>query len=168
MLTNGSRRYVLKSLKVELSQHAAFPETDMKFSSIIILDLFGSLVGSGAFAAPLEGTSWHTSSGDTTIRIEACGQRTCGRILSSVAPPGQSMLDTQNPNPALRTRSIIGLNILSGFNRQPDDSYKAGTIYNPEDGKTYRSEFRQKRNGTLEVKGCVGPFCQSQIWIRVY
>ena len=139
----------------------------MKFSLITILSLFGSLVGSGAFAAPLEGTSWRTSSGDATIRIEACGQRTCGRILSSVAQPGQSMLDTQNPNPALRTSSIIGLDILFGFNRQPDDSYKGGTIYNPEDGKTYRSEFKLKPDGKLEVKGCVGPFCQTQIWTPV-
>ncbi|NJR20288.1 MAG: DUF2147 domain-containing protein [Hyphomonadaceae bacterium] len=78
-----------------------------------------------------------------------------------------SELDTNNPNPALRTRPLIGLNILSGFTRQADNSYKGGTIYNPEDGRTYRSEFRLKPDGRLEVKGCVGPICRAQIWTAV-
>jgi uncharacterized protein (DUF2147 family) len=125
------------------------------------------LSASAAQARPLEGTTWRTQSGAGTIRIEACGQRTCGRILPATPRPGQSEFDVRNPNVALRTRPLIGLNILSGFTRQPDDSYKGGTIYNPEDGRTYRSEFRLKPDGRLEVKGCVGPFCQSQIWTAV-
>lgn len=125
------------------------------------------LVSTTAYARPLEGTSWRTQSGAGTVRIEACGQRTCGRILTGAPKAGETGLDFRNPNPALRSRPLIGANILSEFARQTDDSYKGGTIYNPEDGKTYRSEFRLKPDGRLEVKGCVGPFCQTQIWTAV-
>jgi uncharacterized protein (DUF2147 family) len=131
------------------------------------LALLTVLAASNAVARPLENTTWRTQSGSGTIRIEACGARTCGRILPATPRPGQSEFDVRNPNPTLRTRPLVGLNILSNFVRQADDSYKAGTIYNPEDGKTYRSEFRLKPDGKLEVKGCVGPFCQAQTWTPV-
>jgi uncharacterized protein (DUF2147 family) len=132
-----------------------------------ILCLAITLLSTGAYAKPLEGTIWRTASGAGTVKIEACGGKTCGRILSGIPKADDTGLDFRNPNPALRTRTLIGLNILSGFARQADHSYKGGTIYNPEDGKTYRSEFKLGRGGNLEVKGCVGPFCQTQIWTPV-
>jgi uncharacterized protein (DUF2147 family) len=125
------------------------------------------LIATAAYARPLEGTTWRTASGSGTIRIEACGTKTCGRILTGTPKAGDTGLDFRNPNPAMRTRALIGTSILSGFTRQGDDSYKGGTIYNPEDGKTYRSEFKQKTDGRLEVKGCVGPFCETQVWTPV-
>ncbi len=128
------------------------------------LFLATTLISTTALAKPLEGTVWRTASGSGTIKIEACGGKTCGRILTGASKAGETGLDFRNPSPALRTRTLVGLNILSGFTRQPDFSYKGGTIYNPEDGKSYRSEFKLKRDGNLEVKGCVGPFCQTQIW----
>lgn len=130
-----------------------------------VLAVLLTFTSQAAYARALEGTTWRTQGGNGTIRIETCGQRTCGRILGG-QPGGavQSELDAKNPNPTLRTRPLVGLNILSGFTRQADNTYKGGTIYNPEDGKTYRSEFRLKSDGRLEVKGCVGPFCQTQHW----
>jgi uncharacterized protein (DUF2147 family) len=125
------------------------------------------LVATAAYARPLEGTNWRTQSGAGTVRIEACGAKTCGRILTGTPKAGETGLDFRNPNPAMRSRALVGANILSGFTKQADDSYKGGTIYNPEDGKTYRSEFKLKRDGNLEVKGCVGPFCQTQVWTPV-
>jgi uncharacterized protein (DUF2147 family) len=122
------------------------------------------LIASPSLAKPLEGTLWRTQGGDGLIRIEACGNKTCGRIVNGTPRPGEGGLDAKNPNPTLRTRPLAGLAILSGFTQAKDQSYKGGTIYNPNDGKTYRSEFRLKPDGRLEVKGCVGPFCQSQIW----
>lgn len=134
-------------------------------SASLILAL--TLIAGSATARPLEGTTWRTQSGAGTVRIEACGQRTCGRILTGTPRAGQSELDARNPNPALRSRPLLGLTILTGFTRQADDSYKGGTIYDPESGRTYRSELKIKPDGRLEVKGCFGPICQTQIWTAV-
>jgi len=37
----------------------------------------------------------------------------------------------------------------------------------PKNGKSYRSIIRRKGPGVLEVKGCIGPFCQTQVWKRL-
>ena len=62
------------------------------------------------------------------------------------------------------SRKLMGLPVLTDL-RQDGDLWR-GDIYDPEGGKTYRSVIRRKSANRLEVKGCVGPFCQTQIWTR--
>jgi uncharacterized protein (DUF2147 family) len=51
---------------------------------------------------------------------------------------GQPPLDTENPDPALRSRSKIGIHILTGlkFNLK-EKEWESGRIYDPKNGKTY-------------------------------
>lgn len=123
-------------------------------------------LASPALANDLHGTRWVTANGSGIIQIVACGTKTCGRIVGPGprADRNAPTTDTKNPNPNLRSRSIVGLSILSGFTAQPDGKFTGGQIYDPTEGKTYRSEFRLKKDGKLEVKGCVGPICVGQTW----
>jgi uncharacterized protein (DUF2147 family) len=51
---------------------------------------------------------------------------------------GQPPKDEKNPDPALRSRSVLGLQILNGlkFNVK-DKEWQDGHIYDPKSGKTY-------------------------------
>jgi uncharacterized protein (DUF2147 family) len=51
---------------------------------------------------------------------------------------------------------------MSGFSINGAD----GTIYNPQNGKSYRSKMALAADGTLKVSGCVAIFCQTQIWVK--
>jgi uncharacterized protein (DUF2147 family) len=115
-------------------------------------------------AAGFEGR-WHTPGNRSVVDISRCGAQYCGRIVSVVPRPGTNTppLDVQNPDPSRRTRPLVGLQLLSGF--ASDGS--GGTIYNPQNGRTYRSSIRLDRDGSLRVSGCVAVFCQSQRWVRV-
>jgi uncharacterized protein (DUF2147 family) len=62
----------------------------------------------------------------------------------------------------LRTRPILGMPILSGFVDKGNDW--RGTIYDPRNGKTYKSIVSKNTDGTLAVKGCIAFFCQTQKW----
>ena len=64
----------------------------------------------------------------------------------------------------MRSRKLLGMPVLSGFTEDGDEW--RGQIYDPKTGKTYRSIIRRVNASTLEVKGCIGPFCQSQTWKR--
>jgi uncharacterized protein (DUF2147 family) len=115
-------------------------------------------------AAALEGSLWRTATGTGIVRMEACGAQLCGVLARVMPPAGQPGVDANNPDPALRTRTLTGVRILTGFTRRADGTYGGGRIYNPEDGRTYASNLRRRPDGRLEVKGCVGPLCRTQTW----
>ncbi|MBO6527475.1 DUF2147 domain-containing protein, partial [Erythrobacter sp.] len=100
------------------------------------------------------------------IQIGDCGRSTCGRIAKFLVPPPQGVdqRDVNNKDRAKRGRKLLGMPILTGFTEEAD--LWRGTIYDPKSGKTYRSVIRRKGADRLEVKGCIGPFCQTQVWNR--
>lgn len=118
-----------------------------------------------AAAEPIDGR-WVTEEKDAVIQIGECGRSTCGRIARFlVAPPqGLDQRDVNNKDKGKRSRKLLGMPILTGFSEEAD--LWRGTIYDPKSGKTYRSVIRRKGANRLEVKGCLGPFCQTQVWTR--
>lgn len=120
-----------------------------------------------AFAAePITGR-WVTAEKDAVIVIAPCGKALCGTIERFlVAPPqGNDQRDINNPDAAKRKRKLLATTpILSAFTQESD--LWRGQIYDPKSGKSYRSVVRRKGPNLLEVKGCIGPFCQTQVWRR--
>ena len=116
-------------------------------------------------AQPIEGR-WMTAEKDAIITIDDCGSSLCGKITRFlVAPPqGADQRDVNNTNASLRNRKLLGMPVLTGFSK--DDDVWRGQIYDPKSGKTYRSIVRRKSADRLEVKGCLGPFCQTQVWTK--
>ncbi|MEP3051862.1 MAG: DUF2147 domain-containing protein [Erythrobacter sp.] len=116
-------------------------------------------------AQPITGR-WVTQDRDAVVSIGDCGSTTCGRIARFlVAPPnGLDQRDVNNPEQGLRNRRLLGLPILTNFTEDAD--VWRGRIYDPVTGRSYRSVVRRKSANELEVKGCLGPFCQTQIWRR--
>ncbi|MHA6724114.1 DUF2147 domain-containing protein [Sphingomonas sp. RS2018] len=123
------------------------------------------VVSTPALAAPAPVTGrWLTLEGKAIVEVAPCGQTMCGRIVRILKPrAGGPAVDANNPDAKLRTRPIQGMAILTGFTA--DDDRWRGRIYDPESGRTYRSELRAVGN-TLKVKGCIGPFCKTQDWTR--
>ena len=120
-----------------------------------------TLACGGARAADLSGL-WLTETGASRVRVAACGTGYCGTLASV---PGKA-LDAHNPDPALRTRSVVGVQIFEA--QRADGSGFAGSLYNPNDGKTYSGTMRLTDPNALEVSGCVlSVFCRRQTWTRV-
>lgn len=121
-----------------------------------------SLAGTAHAAQPIAGR-WLTEDGAAIIQVGPCGANTCGRIASVVkSRPGAPATDVNNPDAKLRSRPMIGLPILSGFSEAGDEW--RGRIYDPRNGKNYKSIVTRGENDTLRVKGCVSFICQTQVW----
>lgn len=116
-----------------------------------------------AAAEPIAGR-WITAEKNAVVAIAPCGKALCGTIEKFLIPPrqGNDQRDVNNPDAAKRTRRVLGMAILTSFTQ--DGDVWRGQIYDPKKGKSYRSEIRRKSANVLEVKGCIGPFCQTQIW----
>jgi uncharacterized protein (DUF2147 family) len=70
-------------------------------------------------------------------------------------PDGKPKLDKENPDPKLRSNPIMGLLILRSFKFE-DDEWTGGTIYDPENGKTYKCTITMQDKNTLFVRGYIG------------
>jgi uncharacterized protein (DUF2147 family) len=121
-----------------------------------------------ARAAEPTGT-WLTQQGDAHIRVTKCGAAMCGTITwlkdAVDSETGQPPVDGKNPNPALRNRKVIGIRI---FAMPPDGSGGyAGPIYNTDDGQTYQAKLTLRSAEQLEVQGCAGPLCGSEMWSKI-
>ena len=115
-------------------------------------------------ASPIVGR-WITADGAAVVEVGRCGANVCGRVSRIITvAPGSSATDVNNPLPALRSRSILGLNILTDFT--DDGGSWRGRIYDPRKGKTYKSVIVRQSDGTLKVQGCIAIFCQTQVWTR--
>jgi uncharacterized protein (DUF2147 family) len=113
-------------------------------------------------ATPIAGR-WTTADGSGIVTVGPCGGTVCGRLTQILkSQPGAPKTDVANSDPALRTRPILGMPILSGFVDKGNDW--RGTIYDPRNGKTYKSIVSKNTDGTLAVKGCIAFFCQTQKW----
>ena len=135
----------------------------MKSPALALATLF--LAAPLLAAQPVEGR-WLTEERDAVITIGECGKALCGRISKFlvVPPQGLDQRDVNNSDPAKRSRKLLGMPVLTGFTADGDEW--RGQIYDPKSGKTYRSIIRRVNATTLQVKGCIGPFCQTQTWKR--
>lgn len=141
----------------------------MKFQAVSILAVAAvatlSLAAPARAADPIAGR-WITEDRDAVVTIARCGSSVCGRITRFlvVPPQGADQRDVNNPDPAKRARKLMGLPVLFSFSA--DGEVWRGRIYDPKSGKDYRSVLRRTAADRLEVKGCLGPFCQTQKWTR--
>jgi uncharacterized protein (DUF2147 family) len=68
---------------------------------------------------------------------------------------GKPKVDENNPDVNLKKRPLLGLQILSGFDKDEDNKYINGSIYDPKNGKTYSCKMTYKGK-TLDIRGYIG------------
>ncbi|WP_162173872.1 DUF2147 domain-containing protein [Acidocella facilis] len=132
----------------------------------------GALLGAPASAQPSPQGWWLDQTGKAGIEIAPCGADLCGKIEWLRAPldaQGKPKTDIHNSNAALQNRPLCGLPILGRFTPDGPGSWKGGWIYDPENGKTYKSVMHLAPDGTLHVRGYVGiPLLgRSETWTRL-
>lgn len=138
----------------------------MKRLLLPLVALLVSFAGTAAAQTSPMG-DWLTAGASAVVKIAPCAASEgtlCGRIVWLWDP--SSTADTRNSDPALRSRSLVGLDMLSGFRPGASGEWTGGRIYNPEDGNTYGATLKLRDGTTMEVRGCVLIVCRSQLWRR--
>ena len=129
-----------------------------------------TLITGPAFAAGPDTAigKWRTPSRHGVVDITRCGASLCGRLIESDnIRTHPDLRDVNNKDTSQRSRKLKDLQILGGFTRK-SDTWDGGTIYNPEDGGTYKATITPAGDDTLKLKGCiVWPLCKTQTWTRI-
>ncbi|MFC5408621.1 DUF2147 domain-containing protein [Larkinella bovis] len=107
------------------------------------------------------------------IQIYKKGDQYFGKLVWLKEPndpvTGKPRTDVKNSQSSLRTRPLVGLDVMQGFIYDGGKVWADGNIYNPEDGKEYSCKLTLKDPNTLDVRGYIGISLigKSQIWTRI-
>lgn len=115
---------------------------------------------------------WLTASGKAHVKITKSGNYFYGRIVWLKEPLDENnkpKVDKNNPDANARNTPIMGIKLLSGFEYTGDKTWEEGTIYDPENGKTYQCKITQTNNNALNIRGFIGisMIGRTDIWTRV-
>ena len=114
---------------------------------------------------------WKLEDGSAIVEVYRQGDSFNGKIVWLQNPTesdGSPAKDGNNPDKSLRSRQLIGLNMLSGL-KKTGNEYSGGSIYDPGNGKTYNCSMKVEGNvlkvrGSLDKKGLLG---RTMDWFRV-
>lgn len=145
-------------------------KTRNKMKKFIFSMIFMLAPLAAAFAQDVVG-KWKLEDGTAIVEVYKNGDIYNGKIVWLQKPTeadGSPAVDNNNPDKALRSRKLIGLNMLSGLKKNGGE-YTGGSIYDPGNGKTYNCSMKVegdvlKVRGSLDKKGLLG---RTMDWFRV-
>ncbi len=116
--------------------------------------------------------TWLTANKEAKITIFKGGNYFYGKIAWLKIPnktDGKPKTDEKNPDEKLRSRHILGMLLLKGFEfNEKEKQWINGEIYDPKTGKTYSCKMKLTNSNTLEVRGYVGISLmgKTEVWTR--
>jgi uncharacterized protein (DUF2147 family) len=137
------------------------------FRSLSVIGLLLPFLSLAAYAADPIGL-WLTSDGEAKIRITRCEKGICGTIVWLKEPndtDGKPKTDRENVDQELKKRPMLGLEIFHNLQQLAPNKYQ-GSLYNPDDGRTYDGQLELGLDGLIKMKGCVfgGIICDDDVW----
>ncbi len=133
---------------------------------------FTNSINNTNYADKLTGV-WEPSNGRSRIKIEKIGTKFYGKIVWLKEPNDptskQPKVDKNNPDTAMRNVPLKGYRILKDFVYAQNKEWNEGTIYDPENGKTYNCVINMKNDDAVDIRGYIGikTFGRTDSWKRV-
>jgi len=142
----------------------------MKHLSMLLLLVAFAMTGSAQNKDAILG-KWVNSTGEAHLEITKRSEKFFGKIVWLKDPKdekGNLKTDYKNPTASLRSKPIVGLEILKNFVYE-DGKWTDGNIYDPKSGKLYSCNMTLKDNGDLSMRGYIGVSLlgRTEVWKRV-
>jgi uncharacterized protein (DUF2147 family) len=100
---------------------------------------------------------WESSEKNLIVQVYKEDNKFRAKIIWYNDTDGKPMdywTDRHNPDPALRSRKILGLSVLTGLTYNPHtNSWEDGLIYDSKHGREWNASAYIDKDGTLKVKG---------------
>ena len=114
---------------------------------------------------------WVTAGGESRVEITKCDSVTyCGKIvwLRDPLKEGKPVVDDKNPVDSLKSRPVLGLEILRNFTYDGDHIWSGGKIYDPKSGNDYSAKMTLVDEKNLDLRGYVviPLFGRTEHWVR--
>jgi len=108
---------------------------------------------------------WLSQEKDGKVLIFKQGEKYFGKVIWGKATGRK---DEKNPDASLRHRDIIGSTILKDFVFK-GKAWEDGSVYDPNNGKTYSCNMKLKSTDELEIRGFIGfsLLGRTTVWTKV-
>ncbi len=102
--------------------------------------------------------TWFNEEKTGKVQFFKQGDKLFGKVVWLKEPldNGKPRLDTQNPDPKLRSRQLVGLVNLKNFVSTGKNIWEEGEIYDPKTGKTYSCKITMVNPTQLNIRGFIG------------
>jgi uncharacterized protein (DUF2147 family) len=119
---------------------------------------------------------WMTESRQSMVQVYRIGDKYFGKVYWLKFPNdpdnGKPKVDKKNPDPKLRSRAILGLQLVNNFTYDSKEKeWGGGTIYDPKSGNTYNCKATMMDKNTLKVRGYVGfswmGLGRTEVWKKI-
>ena len=113
---------------------------------------------------------WKTE--DAQVEIFEADGKLSGKIAAlnkEYTSDGIEKTDISNPDPAKRSRPLIGLVFMTGFTPEGSGRWDHGTVYDPKTGHTYASFLEYNGGNTIKLRGYIGISLigRTAVWTKV-
>lgn len=111
-----------------------------------------------SYAQKITDGIWWNEEKTSRVQFYEQNGKIYGKIVWLKEPTenGKPKTDKNNPKEDLRSKPLMGLVFLKGFEKDGDNYWEDGTIYDPRNGKTYSSEMKLVNADQLDVRGYIG------------
>lgn len=97
---------------------------------------------------------WWSPKKDGRIEVYEEKGKYHGKLIWTL-PEFEGNKDIKNPDMKKRERPVLGIKLLENF-KYDDGEWVDGTIYDPDNGKTYSCYMELKSKNKLKVRGYIG------------
>ena len=138
--------------------------------SILFVSALTAVAAAGE-SSPIVGV-WLHPNGRIQMEVTPCREEFCAKLVWFKSPndaEGQPLVDVKNPDPALRLRPLLGLQVLHGLRPTAEGTWEGGEVYNPDDGENYNARMSIQEDGSLRVRAYfLSPILgKTLVWSRV-
>jgi uncharacterized protein (DUF2147 family) len=140
-------------------------------AALLVIALSSFASPGTAVSAPADG-AWFIDGTGVAGQIFDCSGVLCGRIIwleKARDTAGRLVRDNKNPDPVFRQRPLCGLTVLQGLQPAGPDHWNSGSLYNPDDGQTYRISAELRSTDVFDARIYLGLplFGESRTLLRV-
>jgi uncharacterized protein (DUF2147 family) len=134
-----------------------------------------ALVALGVQAQPTPAGLWKTiddasQKEKSLVRIREVNGVYSGTIEKLLDPETKPDAVCDKCTDERKGQPVLGMTILRGLQQSPDNPgvWEGGNVLDPNNGKVYRARLKPVDGGRkLEMRGYIGPFYRTQVWVRV-
>ena len=164
---------MLIDTKCAIQAHSLGVHAMKLFVKTMLAGLAG--ISLSAFAQMTPVGQWHTvddKTGEVKAEIHITEQAgvLAGRVFKSLRNDPAAKKTCDDCKDDRKGQVIIGMEIIRGVKQEGSENLWAGggKILDPENGKEYTVRMTPLEGGKkLQVRGYIGPFYRTQVWLRV-